>query len=351
MLLGLGAAGLRLLKNATGTALQENINALHILDSDDDEFAVASSATQSFAKDKLENGSEVIVVDDDKENVSPNGSLSVERKSLDSCSGDDNSDFMPNSTKKKTQKRKRVQESTPMEPFEQPQKKQQHTHSPSLQVAIPDITSVAEGQTFPVNKVEEVIQHVKQQAKAQNVQASVGKGASILSRSPVLYMVCSRAGYSAKNAAILNGKEYISKPKKSGSASDGSKTDTGISKPLQRRKSSSYKCGCEWKISFSFSRLDVGLMCRVTAVALQHTNGCNPSPLQYSIAKRRVGDGFMEIPKPLAVTLHIIFRGKRYHNTTVRELLREHGVVKRGEVITGMMIANLRAKLLTLDAE
>ena len=258
---------------------------------------------------------------------------------------------MPNSTKKKTQKHKRVQESTPMEPFEQLQKKQQHTHGPSLQVAIPDITSVAEGQTFPVNKVEEVIQHVKQQAKAQNVQASVGKGSSILSRSPVLYMVCSRAGYSAKNAAILNGKEYISKPKKSGSASDGSKTDTGISKPLQRRKSSSYKCGCEWKISFSFSRLDVGLMCRVTAVALQHTNGCNPSPLQYSIAKRRVGDGFMEIPKPLAVTLHIIFRGKRYHNTTVRELLREHGVVKRDEVITGMMIANLRAKLLTLDAD
>ena len=271
--------------------------------------------------------------------------------SILSCSGDDDSDFMPNSTKKKTQKRKRVQESTPMEPFEQPQKKQQHTHSPSLQVAIPDITSVAEGQTFPVNKVEEVIQHVKQQAKAQNVQASVGKGSSILSRSPVLYMVCSRAGYSAKNAAILNGKEYISKPKKSGSASDGSKTDTGISKPLQRRKSSSYKCGCEWKIAFSFSRLDVGLMCRVTAVALQHTNGCNPSPLQYSIAKRRVGDGFMEIPKPLAVTLHIIFRGKRYHNTTVRELLREHGVVKRDEVITGMMIANLRAKLLTLDAD
>ena len=104
VLLGLGAAGLRLLKNATGTALQENINALHILDSDDDEFAVASSATQSFAKDKLENGSEVIVVDDDKENVSPNGSLSVEHKSLDSCSGDDDSDFMPNSTKKKNTK-------------------------------------------------------------------------------------------------------------------------------------------------------------------------------------------------------------------------------------------------------
>ena len=104
VLLGLGAAGLRLLKNATGTALQENINALHILDSDDDEFAVASSATQSFAKDKLENGSEVIVVDDDKENVSPNGSLSVEHKSLDSCSGNDDSDFMPNSTKIKKHK-------------------------------------------------------------------------------------------------------------------------------------------------------------------------------------------------------------------------------------------------------
>ena len=59
----------------------------------------------------------------------------------------------------------------------------------------------------------------------------------------------------------------------------------------------------------------------------------------------------MEIPKPLALTLHIIFRGKRYQNTTVRELLREHGVVKRDEVITGMMIANLRAKLLTLDAD
>ena len=35
----------------------------------------------------------------------------------------------------------------------------------------------------------------------------------------------------------------------------------------------------------------------------------------------------------------------------MRELLREHGVVQRDEVVTGMMIANLRMKLGTLDAD
>ena len=164
-------------------------------------------------------------------------------------------------------------------------------------------------------------------------------------------MRCSRGGFSDKNDAALHGIEYVHKSKKSGKFEENRTNDSTISKPIKRRKSSSYKCGCEWKLSFSFTNCSGGFNCKVTAVFLEHNNGCNPSPLQYSIAKQRVGDGFMEIPKPLAVTLHILFRGRRYHNSTVRELLREHGVVNRDEVITGMMIANLRAKLLTLDAD
>ena len=92
-------------------------------------------------------------------------------------------------------------------------------------------------------------------------------------------------------------------------------------------------------------------MCTVLSVYLRHTNGCIPTPLQYSIAKQRIGDGLFKVPKPLAVTLHILFRSRGFHNSTVRELLREHGVVQRDEVVTGMMIANLRMKLGTLDAD
>ena len=67
--------------------------------------------------------------------------------------------------------------------------------------------------------------------------------------------------------------------------------------------------------------------------------------------KQRLGDNFLNIPKALGVTLHIIFRGGRYHNSTIRALLREHGVVQRDEVITGMMIQNLKHRLSCLDPE
>ena len=86
-------------------------------------------------------------------------------------------------------------------------------------------------------------------------------------------------------------------------------------------------------------------------VSLSHTNGCTPSHEQYVIVKQQLGDKFLNIPKALAGTLHIIFRGGRYHNSTIRALLREHGVVQRDEVITGMMIQNLKHRLSCLDPD
>ena len=206
-----------------------------------------------------------------------------------------------------------------------------------------------------MNSVEEVKSYVKTQANCRNFKASVGKGSGG-GKYPVLEMVCSRSGFSAKNAALLKGESYNPKKKKSKHQNSPTKTDSFLLSQLTKRrerKSSSFKCGCEWKISFSFSKSisGSGFMCTVLSVYLRHTNGCIPTPLQYSIAKQRIGDGLFKVPKPLAVTLHILFRSRGFHNSTVKELLREHGVVQRDEVVTGMMITNLRMKLGTLDAD
>ena len=63
-----------------------------------------------------------------------------------------------------------------------------------------------------------------------------------------------------------------------------------VVKPKQTRKSSSLKCGCQWKVSFYLSKLEIGFFCKVLDVSLSHTNGCTPSREQYFIVKQRLGD-------------------------------------------------------------
>ena len=141
----------------------------------------------------------------------------------------------------------------------------------------------------------------------------------------------------------------MKQPKKSTSEIERLETSE-ISKPVATRKSSSFKCGCEWKFSFSFSTLNEGFLCKVTCVSLEHTNGCEPSPAQFSIVKQRLGGTFMCIPKPLAVTLSVVFRG-RWHNSRIKELLRQFHVIGRSEQITPMMLANLRHRFEVLTPD
>ena len=58
----------------------------------------------------------------------------------------------------------------------------------------------------------------------------------------------------------------------------------------------------------------------------------------------------MCIPKPLAVTLSVVFRG-RWHNSTIKELLRQFHVIGRSEQITPMMLANLRHRFEVLTPD
>ena len=145
------------------------------------------------------------------------------------------------------------------------------------------------GDTFAVNSVEEVIKHVKDYGKKQNVQVSQLPGTKLkkkaeIVRNPVVHLGCSRSGYSGK----MLEQQGLKQPKKCTSEIERLETSE-ISKPVATQKSSSFKCGCEWKISFSFSTLNEGFLCKVTFVSLEHTNGCEPSPAQFSIVKQRLG--------------------------------------------------------------
>jgi hypothetical protein len=151
-------------------------------------------------------------------------------------------------------------------------------------------------------------------SKCHNYQAQSLKKNGEIVRNPVVHLGCSRSGYSGK----MLEQQGLKQPKKCTSEIERLETSE-ISKPVATRKSSSFKCGCEWKISFSFSTLNEGFLCKVTCVSLEHTNGCEPSPAQFSIVKQRLGGTFMCIPKPLAVTLSVVFRG-RWHNSTIKEL-------------------------------
>ena len=157
--------------------------------------------------------------------------------------------------------------------------------NPKFGALIVDIEDLQKGQSFQVNSVEEVKSYVKTQANCRNFKALVGKGSGG-GKYHVLEMVCSRSGFAAKNAALLKGESYNPKKKKSKHQNSPTKTDSSLLCQFTKqreRKSSSFKCGCEWKISFSFSKSisGSGIMCTVLSDYLRHTNGCIPTPLQW----------------------------------------------------------------------
>jgi hypothetical protein len=66
----------------------------------------------------------------------------------------------------------------------------------------------------------------------------------------------------------------------------------------KKRKGSSKQCGCEWLVRFvpqkgaeesNIEREPGDILIRITALSLIHTNGCEPSPAQLTVQKKRSG--------------------------------------------------------------
>ena len=185
-LVGLGAAALRCMKNVTGNApgIQAHTNSTETMDSDEDEFAAAKKRLDCEAGDK--------------ENVAP-----VDENtfcSIASSESADDGDFCM----KRPQKALKQGESG--ETTQGPPMPRQEIFStsescnPKFGALIVDIEDLQKGQSFQVNSVEEVKSYVKTQANCRNFKASVGKGSGG-GKYPVLEMVCSRSGFSAKKCS------------------------------------------------------------------------------------------------------------------------------------------------------
>ena len=315
-------------------------NIIDISDQSDDEFEKATS-NAARSGDVLKTAAVALAGGNNETNIAKtlNCPPTLSNSSYTNVACDDDNDFMDDQPASKKHKSSiKLEEDGSV------------TKSRSLRPCIPSVELLRKGDTFAVNSVEEVIKHVKDYGKKQNVQVSQLPGTKLkkkgeIVRNPVVHLGCSRSGYSGK----MLEQQGLKQPKKCTSEIERLETSE-ISKPVATRKSSSFKCGCEWKISFSFSTLNEGFLCKVTCVSLEHTNGCEPSPAQFSIVKQRLGGTFMCIPKPLAVTLSVVFRG-RWHNSTIKELLRQFHVIGCYEQITPMMLANLRHRFEVLTPD
>ena len=86
-----------------------------------------------------------------------------------------------------------------------------------------------------MNSAEELLAIVKEQAMTRKFKASIGLGTKMRKnvKNPVLHLICSRSGFSAKNEQMLKGKSASASKENLGTnTSDLSK----LVKPKQTRK-------------------------------------------------------------------------------------------------------------------
>ena len=136
------------------------------------------------------------------------------------------------------------------------------------------------GETFVVNTVEEVLVHIKDFGMKHNFKVSQLRGTKFkakgqIVRNPVVLLGCSRSGYSEKNRDLLQGmksKPSSFEPASNSQSENNNANPSQLLKPVATRKSSSFKCGCGWKLGFSFSHLYHGYQCKVICASLEHNN-------------------------------------------------------------------------------
>ena len=105
------------------------------------------------------------------------------------------------------------------------------------------------------------------------------------------------------------------------------------------RASSSLKCGCEWRLKMKFRpKLK---QTEIVQAHLLHTNGCVPSKEQLRMCEARRGANVARIPRFLAVTLQVLFKGNA-EPCVIRDTLREHHVFSDQQSITPQMLINLK---------
>ena len=161
-----------------------------------------------------------------------------------------NSDFDSDfeTTSNQQQKTRSVLTHQSVEHFDM--QEQQHevpTQTSTWVSEIPNLEDLVKDRIFFVNSAEELLAIVKEQAATRKFKASIGLGTKMGMnvKNPVIHVICSRSGFSAKNEQMLKGKAAKTSP--ASKENPGTKTSdlSKLVKPKQTRKSSSLKCGCQ----------------------------------------------------------------------------------------------------------
>ena len=129
------------------------------------------------------------------------------------------------------------------------------------------------GQAFRCT-LKEMVQFAKAWAKPQHISMVYGDGTDLRNKPKAnkLVLVCQRSRLTKKKQC-QEADESVS-----GASIE---TTTGTKDSKKRRASSSFKCGCDFKLKFKY-HCD-GNVCIVKQACLSHINGCALSLLQYEI--------------------------------------------------------------------
>ena len=203
-------------------------------------------------------------------------------------------------------------------------------------------------QTQNLHKVRDALKIFTRTVRSFEVGTSKKTDLSDSIKGRRLVMRCSLGGQSLKQIAVAKTQTQ--------SVTCGKKYQGKLSKPdwnntmqyVVPRKSSSLKVDCAWEVTVKFDPLAGD--CYVKKLVDEHTNGCNPSPVQHAAVRARTGQTYLNIPLALAVTLRVLFQS-RTKPSAIRDLLREHKSVPDTEPIFAQSLINLKLKLFNLGKD
>ena len=97
----------------------------------------------------------------------------------------------------------------------------------------------------------------------------------------------------------------------------------------KKRKKSSLAVGCKWIIRWQPHKesgsSETTHFIRITRMELNHTNGCNPSPQQLRVTRRRSGRYTREIPMyAIKEVIHLLGDRERIPYSLVRKMLKKY---------------------------
>ena len=184
------------------------------------------------------------------------------------------------------------------------------------------------GKLFPCD-LREMWDLVSEQAQQRGHCIRQGKGSELrdIPGGNKLLLECTRAGFThkqllefkaAEGAEIDDDFEHEKKrkftknslrKKRAVESATGNRDELNLnSAKRQQRASSSFRCGCGWRLKLAFRPK---MKCtEVLQAKLLHTNGCVPSKENLRFLQKRRGSNIARIPRFLIVMLDVLFKGK-----------------------------------------